>query len=241
MSEVIDKEKVQTPNQVGKITFTLVSGSDEIYQKVELPRLEYDPEGGREIFATWQPIFDESKEISDEFFTDANGLELISRQVFVDKTSENFSKSFLPVTSMIAVSDKKKERVFQVFNDRPQAGSVHNDGCLKLLIDRRVATNDNGGIEETMFLDFENQLDLSFRVRFDQYADITPAKAHRRRNILAGTSSANLQLTQPSANIRQHSESTRDLVSALEELGVMQISLTKLHNQSDLETKSAFL
>ena len=29
-----------------------------------------------------------------------------------------------------------------IWNDRPQAGSVHYDGGLKLLIDRRVKTRD---------------------------------------------------------------------------------------------------
>ena len=53
----------------GKITFTLTSKSDEIHQKVELPRLE-NLEAGREIFATWQPIFKDNKEPSDEYLTD---------------------------------------------------------------------------------------------------------------------------------------------------------------------------
>ena len=41
-------------------------------------------------------------------------------------------------------------RLFTVWNDRPQAGSVHYDGSLKLLIDRQIKTQDRGGISEPM-------------------------------------------------------------------------------------------
>lgn len=46
-------EKYKFSQQKGRIAFTLISHSDEIHQKVELPRMNYDLEGGREIFASW--------------------------------------------------------------------------------------------------------------------------------------------------------------------------------------------
>lgn len=47
-------------------------------------------------------------------------------------------------------------------NDRPQGGSVHNDGKIKINIARRIVTTDEGGMEETMDLDRYDMLTLRF-------------------------------------------------------------------------------
>ena len=87
-----------------------------------------------------------------EYWTDTNGYDLIKREVF-QTLSKDFSASFYPVTSQITAMDASETKSFTVFNDRPQAGSVHYDKSIKLLIDRRVKSNDNGGIPDPMFLD----------------------------------------------------------------------------------------
>ena len=113
-----------------------------------LPRLDFDEKSG-EIFALWQPIFDGvSTIIGSEYLTDANGFQLIKRKVY--NNIGPVSSSFYPVTSLISSCDSKKENALTIWNDRPQAGSVHQDGGMKLLIDRRVKTNDSGGIPEKM-------------------------------------------------------------------------------------------
>ena len=43
------------------------------------------------------------------------------------------------------------ERSFSVWNDRPQAGSVHYDKSIKLLVQRALLTNDHGGIGEKLY------------------------------------------------------------------------------------------
>ena len=53
---------------------------------------------------------------------------------------------------MISMSDVDKVNALTVWNDRSQGGSVHYDGAIKLLIDRRVSTSDFGGISEKMQL-----------------------------------------------------------------------------------------
>ena len=73
------------------------------------------------------------------------------------------------------MSDAKKENALTVWNDRPQAGSVHYDGTMKLLIDRRVNTNDAGGIPETMALNFTDDLTLNFRVKLHNFAELSHA------------------------------------------------------------------
>ena len=62
---------------------------------------------------------------------------------------------------------------------------MHSDGGLKLLIDRRIMTNDEGGIPEKMQLKFDKDLNLSFRLGLHPAAELTSAQAQRRRSVLA--------------------------------------------------------
>ena len=105
----------------------------------------------------------DKQRLGSHYVTDANGLELMKRDVFVDY-SASFSSSFYPVNTMISAFDRGAQQAFSVWIDRPQAGSVHETGGLKLLIDRRVASKDNGGIPQEMQLyDFEDdKLVLNF-------------------------------------------------------------------------------
>lgn len=48
---------------------------------------------------------------------------------------------------------------------------MHYDGTIKLLIDRRVTTIDEGGIPEKMRLDFKDKLRLNFRLEFQSYEE----------------------------------------------------------------------
>ena len=75
---------------------------DEIHQKVQLPRLNFDRERGREIFATWKPLFSEN---SQHYYTDSNGFEFIRRKVSAKAKEESFSKTFYPISSAIVMED----------------------------------------------------------------------------------------------------------------------------------------
>ena len=61
----------------GKAEFTVVKGHDQIHQTLVMPRSNADMDNSREIFAVWAPNFD----LSTEFLTDAQGLELMKRKV----------------------------------------------------------------------------------------------------------------------------------------------------------------
>ena len=54
---------------------------------------------------------------------------------------------------------------------------MHYDGAIKLLIDRRVSTNDFGGIPEKMHLSFTFPLVLHFRVKLHKFDDLKPSDA----------------------------------------------------------------
>ena len=76
-----------------------------------------------------------------------------------------------------------------IYNDRPQAAAVHYDGGLKILIDRRVLTRDEGGIPEPMWLNFSEDLYLNFRIKMHDYRDIGPEYTQKRKSLQAVSSS----------------------------------------------------
>ena len=109
-----------------------------MHQSIEFPLFDTPRHHGTEYFAKWTPSFD----LDSQFITDANGFDLITREVWkVD--SGAFSSSFYPVDASITVNDSEKKIAMTIWNDRPQAGSVHNDDkSIKLLIDRRLKSKD---------------------------------------------------------------------------------------------------
>lgn len=131
---------------VGRISFTLLRGHSKLHQSIDLPRFSVDRGmAGREIFAKWVPHF---MEIDEEYLTDANGFDLVSRKVYPKASLEYFSSAFFPVDASITIKSRvgagttDTQKSLTVWNDRPQAGSVQYDKSIKLLIDRRVMTSD---------------------------------------------------------------------------------------------------
>ena len=78
----------------------------------------------------------------------------MTRKVYADEDQVEFSSTFYPVDSVISVYNTEETRALSVWNDRPQAGSVHSNkqsGGIKLLVDRRIGTLDKGGIPTLMY------------------------------------------------------------------------------------------
>ena len=130
--------------ETGRISFTLLKGHDRLYQKIELPL--FKGAIGREFFAKWTS---EYSFLDSQYLTDANAYDLVARDVF-KSGSGAFSSSFYPIDNSITMTDFDKLNSITIWNDRPQAGSVHDDKSIKLLIDRNIKSNDNGGIPELL-------------------------------------------------------------------------------------------
>ena len=60
--------------------------------------------------------------------------------------------------------------MFTVWNDRPQAGSVHSDGSINLLAQRYLQVNDRGGVPERMRKP-DGILTLSYELRAHKVED----------------------------------------------------------------------
>ena len=116
--------------KIGTALFTIISGRKEVLLSLKVPNLSID-KTNREVFAVWTPWFNgeffDSSLLSSEYFTDAQGFEIMKRDVYDDKDQIEFSKSFYPVDSIISVSNVSQDRALTVWNDRPQAGSVHSN------------------------------------------------------------------------------------------------------------------
>ena len=95
------------------------------------------------------------------------------------------------------MSDYSQNDAFTVWNDRSQGGSVHYDGRIKLLIDRRVKGLDLGGLTQSIYLNQTEPLVLNFRFKMHKYDEIKPEFSHHRRQLLA-ISSNNFELKHPS-------------------------------------------
>lgn len=108
-------------SEMGKVSFILMKGHDKLHQTIQLPKLHISSTDGLEVFAKWEPQYDQ---IGHAFWTDANGYDLIEREVFRKDSDEAFSASFYPVDASITMHDYFGKRSFTVWNDRPQAGSV---------------------------------------------------------------------------------------------------------------------
>ena len=104
---------------------------------------------------------------------------------------------------------------------------MHYDGTVKLLIDRRVLTGDEGGIPEKMKLDFDGNLQVNFHLHFTSPEAINASLVQRKRDILA-VYSENFKFVKTHLHINDYAMHSDALVAALEELGVDQISLTRL-------------
>ena len=61
-----------------------------------------------------------------------------------------------------------------IWNDRPQAGSVHAENkSILLLVDRQLKTRDFGGIDKVShpYRPVDKYLDLHFRLQFQKVED----------------------------------------------------------------------
>ena len=95
----------------------------------------------------------------------------MTRKVYADEDRVDFASSFYPVDSVISVYNTETTRALSVWNDRPQAGSVHSNqqsGGIKLLVDRRIGTLDKGGCPGAMSYHFTDDLVVNFRFKTHQ-------------------------------------------------------------------------
>lgn len=83
---------------------------------------------------------------NSRFFTDSNGLSLISRARPLRKSS--ISAFFFPITAMIGVENQ--ENSMFLFTDRAQGATSLQEGGLEAIFQRRLRFSDNRGLAEPL-------------------------------------------------------------------------------------------
>ena len=102
--------------------------------------------------------------------TDSNGFEMVNRAVHTSDSGP-FSSSFYPVDASISVKNKGMDSALTIWNDRPQAGSVHAENkSILLLVDRQLKTRDLGGIDKVPhpYRPADRFLNLHFKLQFQK-------------------------------------------------------------------------
>ncbi|KAK3085464.1 hypothetical protein FSP39_003781 [Pinctada imbricata] len=89
------------------------------------------------------------------FYTDANGREILQRKRNYRPTwdfnnSEPVAGNYFPVNSRIYLEDAKRDILLTVLTDRSQGGSSIQDGCMELMVHRRLVVDDNLGVGEAL-------------------------------------------------------------------------------------------
>jgi hypothetical protein len=77
---------------------------------------------------------------ADTFYTDANGRELLKRQLNkrydyeYDSTLEPIASNYYPITSKIVLKDENKNLEVALLNDRAQGGSSLQSGQVEIMV-----------------------------------------------------------------------------------------------------------
>ena len=105
---------------------------------------------GKEIIAQiCQPVIKNN----GTFFTDSNGRQLMRRQINQRPTydigdEEPVSQNYYPITSLIMIKDGDEQMV--LVTDRAQGGTSLSDGCVEIMLHRRLLFDDKFGVGEAL-------------------------------------------------------------------------------------------
>ena len=144
----------------------------------------------------------------------------MTRNVVPADQKAYFSSTFYPVDSSITLSDSLGEKSLTVWNDRPQAGAVHYDGSLKLLIDRAPKTKDYGGIPQSLFPFQHNALHLNFALAVYETQERSQRWLAQRNRGLQAFSFPNFSYLVIFKDLKVQKSIKESLVNLLSELSV---------------------
>ncbi|KAL1438734.1 hypothetical protein MTO96_047827 [Rhipicephalus appendiculatus] len=110
-----------------------------------------DDEIGKEIITR----FDTDFQNNGVFYTDANGREILQRNLNFRPTwnvyiKEPVAGNYYPVNSRIFIRDPQRDLQFTVLTDRSQGGSSLRNGSIEVMVHRRLLYDDAFGVEEAL-------------------------------------------------------------------------------------------
>lgn len=89
------------------------------------------------------------------FYTDSNGMEnqkriINFRPTWPFVTDEFASSNYYPVNSHVTIKDITNQRRMSVLVDRAEGGTVLTEGCIELMLHRRLIYDDERGVWEPL-------------------------------------------------------------------------------------------
>jgi lysosomal alpha-mannosidase len=151
---LVDEVRQQVNDWVTQIIRVYKGGNDNYIEFDWLVGpIEVDTDNGigREIVSRFTiNDFDNA----DTFYTDANGRELLKRQLNkrydyeYDSTLEPIASNYYPITSKIVLKDENKNLEVALLNDRAQGGSSLESGQVEIMVHRRLLVDDAKGVGE---------------------------------------------------------------------------------------------
>ncbi len=117
------------------------------------PWIKNEGDTGKEVIVRYST----SLKTKGVFYTDANGRELVRREINKRgpsyppfNISEPVAGNYYPVNAMLSLEDKKAGTQFTVLTDVSQGGASLKDGQLELMVHRRVLKDDSRGVQEPL-------------------------------------------------------------------------------------------
>ncbi|XP_076458768.1 lysosomal alpha-mannosidase-like [Babylonia areolata] len=99
--------------------------------------------------------FESSLKNKEVFYTDANGREVLKRQLnhrdtWTFNNTEPVAGNYYPVNSRIFIRDEARKVQLTVLTDRSQGGTSLQDGQIELMVHRRLLHDDALGVDEAL-------------------------------------------------------------------------------------------
>ncbi|XP_065910012.1 lysosomal alpha-mannosidase-like [Dysidea avara] len=129
----------------------LYVGTGHVEMEYTIGPIPISDKKGKEIISRYATTMATNK----MWYTDANGREMKlrvrdNRATWQLNNTEPVAGNYYPVNSRISIQDTTSNTQFTVLTDRSQGGSSLKDGCVELMVHRRILHDDGRGVGEPL-------------------------------------------------------------------------------------------
>ncbi|XP_066907916.1 alpha-mannosidase 2 [Halyomorpha halys] len=125
----------------GYTVTTRLYGSESNFNQIIDMKITYNmTQENKELFIQFATDLKDT-----QFYTDVNGLEMRER---VRNTQQHVEGNYHPMTTMAYIENT--DLIFAILSDHSHGVASVRDGCIEVMLDRRMTTDDYRGLEEAM-------------------------------------------------------------------------------------------
>lgn len=122
------------------VTTRLYGTESDLSQVIDLKITYNMTEINKELFIEFVTDLNDTR-----FYTDVNGLEMRER---IRNTQQNIEGNYHPMTSLAYIENE--DLTFAIISDHSHGAASARDGCIELMLDRRIIADDSRGLEEAI-------------------------------------------------------------------------------------------